>query len=279
MLPGETMGLGCPVGWPNREAPAAPLARLRSSNGDDIERRSPCSEIHSRGSDHGPTRLLGKATLAGGCSFGCGDRVHDTATCRPGQAQRSVTATSSLADQIWLQVKHTARRIARLLTRTPTTEVVKDDTSRPSRSRGFKVAVLHNRGRGRFFGYEAGDALVRVFDLSVSASGVEAACEVVFAITNSYPCELFCEPTYADVVAKYRAAGLRSLSVGDVLIIGDQTGVNTAWACAPAGFDQLDSVPAFANRYWPYAHPRVNDRRETRRPGHADSAGRGDWRR
>jgi hypothetical protein len=109
--------------------------------------------------------------------------------------------------------------------------------------------MLHNRGRGRFFGYEAGDALVRVFDLSVSATGVEAACEVVFAITNSYPGELFCEPTYADVVAEYRAAGLRSLSVGDVLIIGDQTGVNTAWACAPAGFDQLDSVPTFANRH------------------------------
>ena len=160
-----------------------------------------------------------------------------------------MTATSSLAEQIWPQVKHTARRIAQLLTRRPTTEVVEGDTSRPSRSRRFKVAVLHNRGRGRFFGYEAGDALVRVFDLSVSATGVEAACEVVFAVTNSYPGELFCEPTYADVVAEYRAAGLRSLSVGDVLIIGDQTGVNTAWACAPAGFDQLDSVPTFANRY------------------------------
>jgi hypothetical protein len=37
MLPGETIAFGCPVVWPNREAPAVPLARLRSSNGDDIE--------------------------------------------------------------------------------------------------------------------------------------------------------------------------------------------------------------------------------------------------
>jgi hypothetical protein len=250
MLPGETVAFGCPVVWPNREAHAAPLPRLRSSNGDDIERRYPRSRIHSRGSDHGPTRLLGKAASAGGRSFGCGGRAcDDAATCRPGQARGSVTATSSLADQIWLQVKHTARRIAQLLTRRPTAEVVEDDTSRRSRSRRFEVAVLHNRGRGRFFGYEAGDALVRVFDLSVSATGVQAACEVVFAVTNSYPGELFCESTYADVVAEYRAAGLRSLSVGDVLIIGDQMGVNTAWACAPAGFDQLDSVPTFTSSW------------------------------
>jgi hypothetical protein len=249
MLPGETIAFGCLVVWPNREAHAAPLPRLSSSNDFGSERRHPRSEIHSRGSDHGPTRLLGKAVSVGCCSFGCGDRARDAATCRPGQTQRSVTAISPLANWIWLEVKHTARHIAQLLTRRPTTSVVADDTCRPSTSRRFKVAMLHNRGRGRFFGYEAGDALVRVFDLSVSATGVQAACEVVFAVTNSYPGELFCEPTYADVVAEYRAAGLRSLSVGDVLIIGDQMGVNTAWACAPAGFDQLDSVPTFANRH------------------------------
>jgi hypothetical protein len=248
MLAGETTAFGCPVVWSNREAPTAPLATLRSSNDDGIERRSPCSRSDRRQPDHGPTRPLGKAILAGGCSFRRGHRARDTATCRLGQAQGSVTASGSLAGQIWLQVKYTARRIAQLLTRRSTIEVVEDDSGRPSRSRRFKVAVLHNRGRGRFFGYEAGDALVRVFDLSVSALGVEAACEVVFAVTNSYPGERFCEPTYADVVAEYRAAGLRSLSVGDVLIIADQMGVNTAWACAPAGFDQLDSVPTFTNR-------------------------------
>ncbi len=247
MLPGETIAFGCPVVWSNCEAHAVPLVRLRSSNDDDIERRYPCSRSYRRQLDQGLTQLLDKVVLVGCCSFSRGGHARDAATCRPGQAQRSVTATSSLANQIWLKIKHTARHIAQLLTRRPTTEVVEDDTSRPSRSRRFKVAVLHNRGRGRFFGYEAGDALVRVFDLSVSATGVEAACEVVFAVTNSYPGERFCEPTYADVVAEYRAAGLRSLSVGDVLIIADQTGVNTAWACAPAGFDQLDSVPTFTS--------------------------------
>jgi hypothetical protein len=249
MLPGETIAFGCPLGWSNREAHAVPLARLRSSNGDGVERRSPRSRGYRRQLDHGLTRLLGEAILAGGCSFRRGERARETVTCRSGQAQRSVTAASSLAGQIWLRVRHTARRIAQLLTRRSTIEVVEGDIGRPSRSRRFRVAVLHNRGRGRFFGYEAGDALVRVFDLSVSAIGVEAACEVVFAVTNSYAGELFCEPTYADVVAAYRAAGLRSLSVGDVLIIADQTGVNSAWACAPAGFNQLDNVPTFTNRW------------------------------
>jgi hypothetical protein len=247
MLPGETIAFGCPVVWPNCEADVLPLAMLRSSSGHDINTRCPCGPSYSRESDYGPTRLLAKAALAGCCSFGGSSGACDAATCPPEQAQPSVTATSSLASQIRLAMKRTARHIAQLLTRRSTTKVVEDDTSRPSRSRRFNVTVLHNSGPGRFFGYEQGDALIRVFDLSVSASGVDAAAEVVFAVTNSYPGELFCEPSYADVVAEYRAAGLRSLSVGDVLIIADHTGVNTAWACAPAGFDQLDGLPTFTN--------------------------------
>jgi hypothetical protein len=246
MLPGETIAFGRPVVWPSCEAKALPLVMPCSSSGHDIGTRYPCSPSYSRESDYDPTPPLAEAALAD-CAFARGGVARDVATYRSEQAQPSVTATGSLASQIWQALKRTARRIAQLLTRKSTTDVVEDDTSHPSGSRRFNLTVLHNSGPGRFFGYEEGDALVRVFDLSVSASGVEAAAEVVFAVTNSYPGELFCEPSYADVVAEYRAAGLRSLSVGDVLIIADHTGVKTAWACAPAGFDQLNSLPTFTN--------------------------------
>jgi hypothetical protein len=220
---------------------------LHSSSGYYIGMRWPCGPSCSREADYDPTRPLAGAALADCCSLGGGGGARVVATCRPGQAQRCATATSSLASQIRLALKRLACHIAQLLTRRSTTDVVEDDTNRPSRSRRFNVTVLHNSGPGRFFGYEEGDALDRVFDLSVSASGVEAATEVVFAVTNSYPGELLCEPSYADVVAEYRAVGLRSLSVGDVLIIADHTGVKTAWACAAAGFDQLRSLPTFTN--------------------------------
>ncbi len=248
MLPGETIAFGRPVVWPSCEAQALPLVMLRSSSGHDIGVRCPWGPSYSHESDdYGPTRLCAEAAVAGCRSSGRAGVACDVATSRPEQAQPSVAATNSFASQIRLALKRTAGHIAQLLTRRSATEVVGDDTSRPSRSRRFSVTVLHNSGAGRFFGYEEGDALVRVFDLSVSASGVEAATEVVFAVTNSYPGELFCEPSYADVVAEYRAARLRSLSVGDVLIIADHMGVNTAWACAPAGFDQLDGLPTFTN--------------------------------
>jgi len=247
MLPGETIVSGYPVVWPNCEADVSPLVMLHSSSGHDIPIRYPCGPSHSPESDYGRTWLAAEAAVAGCCWFGRGGVTGDVATCRPEQAQSSITATGSLASQIRLALKRTARHLAQVLTGRSTTDVVEDATSRSSRSRRFNVTVLHNSGRGRFFGYEAGDTLVRVFDLSVSASGVEAAAEVVFAVANSYPGELFCEPAYAGVVAAYRAAGLRSLSVGDVLIIADHTGVKTAWACAPAGFDQLDRLPTFTN--------------------------------
>ena len=242
MLPGEIIAFGCPIVGPNREA-VVPLATLRSSSGHEIDTRCPCGPE----SGYGQIRLLPKAALAGCCPFGRSGGVCQVATCRRERAQPSVTDINSVASQIRLALKGMARQIAQFLTRGSTTDVVEDDTTRPSRTRRFSVTVLHNSDRGRFFGYEEGDALVRVFDLSVSASGVEAACEVVFAVANSYPGELFCDATYADIVAEYRAAGLRSLSVGDVLIIADDTGVKTAWACAPAGFDQLDGLPTFTN--------------------------------
>ncbi len=117
-------------------------------------------------------------------------------------------------------------------------------TVRPGR---FRVSVLHNTGFGSFFGYEDGDPLVRVFDLRVEAEQPTAAAEVVFAIANSYPGELVCDPRYAEEVAAYRAAGLRSLSVGDVVVVRDDAGDETSWACLPTGWTRLPATPAFTN--------------------------------
>jgi hypothetical protein len=110
----------------------------------------------------------------------------------------------------------------------------------------FQVTVLHNVGWGRFWAYRPGDALDRVFELTVTANSPEAACEIVFAVCNSAPGELFCDHRYAEVVSEYRAARLRSLSVGDVLIVrraeGDGDG-GRAFACAAVGFDALPTLP------------------------------------
>lgn len=65
----------------------------------------------------------------------------------------------------------------------------------------------------------------------VEAPTPEHACEVAFAVCNSYPEEMFCDPAYHEVVAEYRSRKHRSLSVGDFVQ------VNHAWfVCATAGF-------------------------------------------
>jgi hypothetical protein len=115
---------------------------------------------------------------------------------------------------------------------------------RPGR---FHVSILQNTGFGSFFGYEDGDPLVRVFDLRVEADQPTAAAEVVFAIANSYPGELVCDPRYGEEVAAYRAAGLRSLSVGDVVVVRDDAGDETSWACMPTGWIRLPATPACTN--------------------------------
>jgi hypothetical protein len=67
------------------------------------------------------------------------------------------------------------------------------------------------------------------------------ACEIAFAVLNSspagvhegysYPAELHCDAKYLPVVEAYRAAKNRSLSVGDLVIIGE-----TAFRCESMGF-------------------------------------------
>jgi hypothetical protein len=120
---------------------------------------------------------------------------------------------------------------------------------RPGVSR-FAVTVLLNTDRDRFSGYLPGQALGRVFDLTVTASSPQGACEVAFAVGNSYPEELHCDPCYAGEVADWRDGELPSLSVGDVLVVrpaGQEISAGRAFACATGGFQPLAAVPAYTN--------------------------------
>jgi len=108
-----------------------------------------------------------------------------------------------------------------------------------------QVTVLHNYALERFLrpepAYEEGDWLRRVFDARVeSDADPAAALEVAYALTNSRPDELLVAARYRDQVAAYRAAGLRSTSVGDVLVVGE-----AAYAVDPFGFAHLDRPPAW----------------------------------
>jgi hypothetical protein len=114
----------------------------------------------------------------------------------------------------------------------------------------FAVTVLHNTDPDRSFGYEPDHALGRVFDLTVAATTPQGACEIAFAVGNSSPNELHCDPCYAGEVADWRDSDLPSLSVGDVLVVrpaGQAISAGRAFACAAGGFRPLAAVPAYTN--------------------------------
>jgi hypothetical protein len=106
--------------------------------------------------------------------------------------------------------------------------------------RPFRITILHTSKPGQPHDTVPAGPLTRVFELPVRARTPEAACTVAFAVANSEPEGLFCDARYADQVTAYRAAGLRSLAVGDILVMRDDAGTQTAWMCAPSDFIQLD---------------------------------------
>jgi hypothetical protein len=105
------------------------------------------------------------------------------------------------------------------------------------------VTVYHNIARGpderhiNFDGYQPGQPLVPVFayDVELLDGGIPELlliAETAFEAFNADPGLL---PTRTrDLATRYRARSLRSLSVGDVLRLGD-----TALACDPVGFRQV----------------------------------------
>jgi hypothetical protein len=97
------------------------------------------------------------------------------------------------------------------------------------------TTVYLNDGHLQMLGFGAhGPAQLRAAaSFTLAAAGhphpdaVTAALETVFAQLNiDHPDQPW--------ALKYRLAGHRSLSVGDVVVIGE-----TAWACAPSGWDLL----------------------------------------
>lgn len=100
-------------------------------------------------------------------------------------------------------------------------------------------APLQDLGFGRF--EPAKLAAAAGFTLTLagqpSAENIKAALKVVFEQLN------IDDPTTSWAL-EYRNCGLRSLSVGDVIVIGE-----TAWACAPSGWDLLTAEQLHAAIY------------------------------
>ena len=80
------------------------------------------------------------------------------------------------------------------------------------------------------------------FSFVVTAADHLMAAETAFAVCNSHPDERFAERRYVDAVAAYRAAGNRSLSVGDLVMIADLDTPSAAdgrYGCLPLGFERF----------------------------------------
>ncbi|QXN74357.1 hypothetical protein SEA_CAFASSO_142 [Gordonia phage Cafasso] len=94
------------------------------------------------------------------------------------------------------------------------------------------VVIYHNRSRDNFRGYQDDHRLVRVFDYQTKLRSPEAICEHAFMVFNA-PEETLEIDDFLLAVG-YRERELRSLSVGDVVVIGE-----TAWACDRIGWKHV----------------------------------------
>jgi hypothetical protein len=100
------------------------------------------------------------------------------------------------------------------------------------------VDVYFNLHPDHFFGYEHGHPVRKAFTYDApTTSGLIELADEAFAAFNA-PLELLA-PAYRKIAEAYRAAGNRSLSVGDVLQID-----GTWLACASVGWVELDHAPA-----------------------------------
>jgi hypothetical protein len=87
------------------------------------------------------------------------------------------------------------------------------------------VTIWHNvavdgqgRPTGMLEGYQPGDPMVRVFTYQADpAAGPEEIAEEAFAICNGHPCDARGE----DLARRYYDRELRSLSKGDVAVVGE----------------------------------------------------------
>jgi hypothetical protein len=100
------------------------------------------------------------------------------------------------------------------------------------------VTIYFNTHPDHFLGYEPGHSLQRVFSYTApTTSELFRLADEAFHAFNAPP-ELVL-PVYRDIAKDYRAAGLRSLSVGDLLRVGH------SWlACAATSWIALAEAPS-----------------------------------
>lgn len=96
-------------------------------------------------------------------------------------------------------------------------------------SMDFTVTAFVNEGPGRFFAFAPGDTLVHAGTYTFEAESPEAALNLIWEVGNRMA---------VDANGTEWPPTVRSLSVGDVLVVGDDV-----WSVAPVGFDP---VPAAA---------------------------------
>jgi hypothetical protein len=95
------------------------------------------------------------------------------------------------------------------------------------------TVLLSQDYRATCMGWDRAVEYVEVATFDIATKGDPLAdCEVVYAICNSHPGEMFCSPEYAEEVETYREGRNRSLSVGDLVQIGE--GI---FAVADCGFE------------------------------------------
>ena len=101
----------------------------------------------------------------------------------------------------------------------------------------MQVTIKHNTNLrdAAVYGYRPGDELVSVFQMELPNGDPYEVAEVAYAITNSYPEELWGPARhYPELVAAYRAEKLRSLSIGDVVVLD-----GADYAVAACGFRRI----------------------------------------
>lgn len=94
------------------------------------------------------------------------------------------------------------------------------------------VQVFLNVDRDHWFGWEPGHPVVRVFAYDTADGNPEILAEEAFAMFNGQPGT----DAQQELTDAYYERRLRSLSVGDVLVIG-----GNAWACKDTGFTPLSA--------------------------------------
>jgi hypothetical protein len=103
----------------------------------------------------------------------------------------------------------------------------------------IEVVLSDDPATTMFSGWDEDVTYHKALSFEAEAINAEDACEVAFAVCNSYPDELHCPNVFIDAVERYRNDKNRSLSVGDIVRIYD--GLTwVLYSCERAGWKQRE---------------------------------------